>query len=694
MTYVYWLVLLTNLVHSLFFQGTLCIDDACRPHQGPALVMTEEEQGKHFVWTADYIPVATFGTVPSSAGIVSLIAEENVPVGFRFQKESQDAASISIRFDESSGDEATIEFPPGVDAAILLVPPGNYNATVSAEKHLNAYLPRIPIVRTDSPPVFTVALQPAPDIRGQVVSSADSRPVAAAEFSSQSGTSLGATDDAGAFHLKIVAEIPRQIIVEAAGFAPTTIEYAGVDDLGTIVLEAGYSLELTVEHPSAVTPLPLTVKVREKRQSGKPGRSLAEAEGETGTRIVLQGLDAGPHFLELSGPGPFQQLLEEIEILPTDANQQVIWIDPATIRGLVTYGDDLFPGASVNLKHSEGWAADVVTDTDGEFEGELWQRGDMAAIISGGELKTPYFTMERLGDQDPIYLDLQIPATRIEGLVTNEEGTPLSGIPISVQSVSGEVRFSQQARTDAQGRYLFTGVLPGSHRLEIEATGYLPAAASVETKREDSSVQVDLRLESGAMLTIMAQRPDGSPVPNAMVAVGVTPDRFGHERLINGDALGIAKIPLKRGQPVSLYVIVPTGGWAHRLVSIEEDQQLQVEVPYGGTDVTVSAADQSGTPVGSVGVVVRHDGTMIPYSTWRFMQAGWANPMLSDDIGNLVIRGLPPGFIELFPFTSPGEAQALMYAQGGNGVQFVSDGQTDLNISVKLEPRGADAHAP
>lgn len=694
MTPVYWLVLLTSLVHSLFSQGALCIDDACRPHQGPVLAVTEEVQGKHFVWSADHLPVATFGTVPSSAGIVSLIGIENVPVGFRFQKDVQDPTSISIRFDESSGDAATIDLPSGVDSAILLVPPGNYGATVSAENHLNFYLPRIPIVRTDSPLVFTIALQRAPDIRGQVVSSADGRPVAAAEFTSPSGTSLGETDDAGAFHLKIAEEIPRQIIVTAAGFAPTTLEYTGVDDLGTLVLEAGYSLELMVEHPSAVTPLPLTVRVREKRPSGKPGRSLAETEGETGTKTVLQGLEAGPHFLELSGPGPFQQMLKEIEILPRDANQQVVWIDPATIKGLVTYGDDLFSGASVNLKHSEGWAADVLTDQDGEFGGELWQRGDVAAIVSGGELRTPYFAMKRLADEDPIHLDLHIPATRIQGLVTDGEGNPLSGIPVSVESVSGEVRFSQQVRTDAQGRYTFTGVLPGSHGLESEATGYLPAAASVETKREDTTVQVDLRLESGAILTLVAQRPDGTPVPNAMIAVGVTPDRFGHERLINGDASGMAEVPLRRGEPVSLYIIVPAGGWAHRLVSIEENQQLLVEVPYGRTDLTLSTADRSGTPVGRVGVVVRHDGMMIPYSTWRFMQAGWANPMLSDDMGHLVIRGLPPGFIELFPFASPGEAQALMYAQGSEGVQFVSDGQTDLSISLKLEPRGADAHAP
>lgn len=695
MTAVLHLILVLSSLLTMLYEGSLCIDGVCSSSDGPTVLFAEKDRGKPFIWMSKHLPLAVAGTLPSHGEMTELFASR-VPVALRVNSPSESAPPVRLNLTPKGQSwTSTIAFAEPSPALLLFVQTGNYDLAVTAKDHLNAYLPRVRVDRSEQPLVLDVRLERAPVIRGRVVSRVGGEGVSGVQFTSESGSDLGVSASDGEFVLQTTESLPRQISLRVSGFAPKTIEYrAQIADLGTIFLDRGYTLDVKVEHPTAAAPLPLTVRIRANGASRKPGPVIREIEAETGKRVALTGLPPGPHFLELSGPDSLQRLIKEIDILPVELNEEVVWLEPYMVRGVVTHGDDVLPSARINLRHSVGWSTALVATASGELEGELWQLGDVAATVRGGELTTPFFTMVRLAKADPVYLDIHVPATKIEGHVTDKRGSALPGAPVKVESFSGEVRFAQQTRTDAKGRYEFTGMPIGSHELNVAVEGYLPAKAKVDTKRGDSSVKVDFSLEAGSLVTIRTTRTDGSAVPNPIVALGVSADRFGYERLIHGDASGTAKVPLPKGVASDVYVIAPGGGFAHQVIAAKEDREIVVEVPNGNSMITLLVTDSDGRAATGVGFAARFQGRTMPYATWRFMQTLWGSTMITDSAGRLSFHGIPAGDAEFLPFISAAEVKGLMFANGGSGVQIRTDGRSEYTIAVKVGAGGSGAVAP
>ena len=110
-------------------------------------------------------------------------------------------------------------------------------------------------------------------------------------------------------------------------------------------------------------------------------------------------------------------------------------------------------------------------------------------------------------------------ASALEGIVSDEGGTPIAGARVRVgpRSMTG----SRETRTDSDGRFTLLGGPTGSTVLTAEADGFAPKTLPVTlTERKDL---VRIALAKGVPLRIRVMDTDGAPVPNAHIWLNTFP---------------------------------------------------------------------------------------------------------------------------------------------------------------------------
>lgn len=110
-------------------------------------------------------------------------------------------------------------------------------------------------------------------------------------------------------------------------------------------------------------------------------------------------------------------------------------------------------------------------------------------------------------------------ASALEGIVSDEGGTPIAGARVRVgpRSMTG----SRETRTDSDGRFTLLGGPTGSTVLTAEADGFAPKTLPVTlTERNDP---VRIALAKGVPLRIRVMDTDGAPVPNAHILLNTFP---------------------------------------------------------------------------------------------------------------------------------------------------------------------------
>ncbi|KFE68753.1 carboxypeptidase-like regulatory domain-containing protein [Hyalangium minutum] len=117
---------------------------------------------------------------------------------------------------------------------------------------------------------------------------------------------------------------------------------------------------------------------------------------------------------------------------------------------------------------------------------------------------------------------------RIDGSVTDAEGTPMSevGITVWMPGEEGEWSYSRRAMTDAQGRFSVSGMEAGSYRVEASLTdeGVERSASQPVTLRDNGRAEVALRFETGWSLSGLAVDEAGQPVAEATINVYQPPN--------------------------------------------------------------------------------------------------------------------------------------------------------------------------
>jgi len=308
----------------------------------------------------------------------------------------------------------------------------------------------------------------------------------------------------------------------------------------------------------------------------------------------------------------------------------------------------------------------------------------------------------------------------IAGRVTaSDSGRPIRGA--AVVALSWEVmRVPKTVATDAQGRFEFTGLVPGRYELSVSVTGYLPYG--LHSSREgDAPPPIDLRAgERFDNAEIRLRRPGaiegrlldefGDPAPNVQVQVTRFEYAAGRRRLLPVAGRTATRATDDRGRfrvfglsPGWYYVTALGGafveeggpsGYAPTYYPGTADitAAKPVEVPAGRATPEVSFAMSAVPTVRVAGTLTGGDGQLTTGSliltvrdSLRSAAFMMARVIASKD-GRFEFRNVPPGTYTIQAWGRP-------VAQGGNlnAAEFgwlpVSVGGTDLaNVAVKVAP--------
>lgn len=130
------------------------------------------------------------------------------------------------------------------------------------------------------------------------------------------------------------------------------------------------------------------------------------------------------------------------------------------------------------------------------------------------------------GTEDkPAVITLQ-PEARIEGrVVTKLPGVNVEGLSVLLQNSnnSGVIADPYQVKTDADGRFQFTGLTAGTSNVFLydhEPDGPWTYAAAKDTvTRPGETTQIEIELIEGQMVEGLVADPDGNPIAEAYVGV-------------------------------------------------------------------------------------------------------------------------------------------------------------------------------
>lgn len=311
------------------------------------------------------------------------------------------------------------------------------------------------------------------------------------------------------------------------------------------------------------------------------------------------------------------------------------------ILRVLVLGEDRQPLAGARL-HVAVWAKDpakgnrdYVTDENGQAAVSLPQDVDILRIWARREGYVPLFAHwwpEMDSDKSPIPDEFTfelLPGTVIGGFVRNAEGDPIEGVKVEVRGSKGDyglkllrqpipdiwLAYDEAAvRTDAEGRWTLTNVLPGdgfdvllklTHPdfISDDSWGGLQQDQGVplETLRQRTGTIV---MQRGVKLTGTVKDPDGKPVPQAVVIWGDDPYfQEGSQEVVANDRGAYRLPPLPPG-PMNITVVAR--GWAPHREQIEivaDNSGLDVQLQRGSI-VQVRFVDEAGRPVPEVYVSI------------------------------------------------------------------------------------------
>jgi len=202
---------------------------------------------------------------------------------------------------------------------------------------------------------------------------------------------------------------------------------------------------------------------------------------------------------------------------------------PVRVFGTVTRAGSALAGARV-VAVSEGSAVfegmkSAQTDDGGAYELVLDRPGPHTISASLDQIGVE--AVIEVPRQDELRLDLAIPLGRIEGRVLEPDGSPASGLRLSLQREDGlgRVRWNGSQQTaDAEGLYSFDDLAAGVYTVRANVAGFgggtnerfgSDSVTGIVVVEDGLTSGVDFELESAGSVTGLVVGADGSPVSGA-----------------------------------------------------------------------------------------------------------------------------------------------------------------------------------
>lgn len=458
--------------------------------------------------------------------------------------------------------------------------------------------------------------------------------------------------------------------------------------------QPGDFLELWLQPGAGVTG---TVRARDGGQplagaSVHVGRSVATTDAEG--RYSFRNLPP-PVWQIIAVADGYRQARRSLTIGPGDTRALDFALERgATLAGLVTDAQTGAPIAgAVVAERADRYgsagtlsAADrrVTTDTEGRYalEGVPAEPSHMFLCFAGG-----YVAAEREGDGSK-RLDFALErGLAASGQVVDPDGRPVPGAIVFLHRVAeaggsvfrGKLR-SQRTETDADGRFRFENVVPGTVAFVAIAKGFAPdETAALDAKNLPDVV---VRLAHGMTLDITVRDADGRVVPGASLSTG-TPtemgDRFapaydGRERMsLRTDEQGRVRL---EGLIPGDY---PVGAWhalhghAYAKASGKAGDTVSIELAFRGHEIRGRVVTAKGEPAAGAHVVA-------------FGQ-NHSETAFADGLGRFRLPGLPAGSLRVQARGAGGASAPVEVEAGTQGVELRLAAQT-LRGTVRGAEKG------
>ncbi len=577
-------------------------------------------------------------------------------------------------------------------------------------------------------PSVTLALRPSAALVGSVTDQ-KGRPVAGVEVDAvatvprsggirimrQVGMTRGMvlkarTDERGRYRIAPLATgAPYDVTFRRAGYAPLAKQVPpaprdrsgelhvtllpgsrGIGRVSTLQGEAiaGARVTLTKQEAGGSTMV--------MRRVGERAASDAEATSDAGGRFTLADLPAGRFELDVTAAGFAGSKVPGIEV-PAVAGE----VDLGTVKlagGSPVEGRVVGPqgqpieGAEVfvldgmmGMMPLSRWAVTGLEPAassapDGFFRVEdraAGQKVDLAVRHSG-------YTVERaLGvlapTEEPVVITLR-PASAIRGRVVNADGDPVAEaqLQLIMERAGGGMSFMTSlgnTTTGDDGRFAIEDVDPGTVRINVNATGYLPfERAGVEVPAGKDLDGLELVLRPGATVLGTVTTPDGLPAIGAYVSV-VVEQRGSPMRMAGGAAEtdGEGRYRLEGVEPGPRTLEAQHDELDRAVADLEVragENQLDLRLG-GGQEVSGRVVGSGGQPVGSASVSLAAPGQM----------GGGNRGAITDAGGLFTITGVPDGTYEAM-------ATHADYGDGRTAAPLTVAGAPVSGITIEL-PVGA-----
>jgi PKD repeat protein/protocatechuate 3,4-dioxygenase beta subunit len=290
----------------------------------------------------------------------------------------------------------------------------------------------------------------------------------------------------------------------------------------------------------------------------------------------------------------------------------------------------------------------------------------------------------------------------LSGRVTDAVGTPLSGVWVSAESLSGGP--SGSATTGADGRYVVQGLRPGAHRVRFDDSlgGHISEywndqvlaqnATPVPVTLGEDTPGVDAALSSGGTISGIVTDEDGTPIAGVWVSAqpvngssaGSSTDADGRYA-IRGLVAGSYRVQFTDhihgyvGEYWNDQATYSAATLVH-VSTTEETSDIDAQLAAGAS-LTGAVTDDAGAPLAGITVWARTtEGNYFDGAT------------TTDASGSYSIRGLRAGTYELeFAGRSAGYTDQWWNGQDGQSAAdlvVLAAGEQRAGLDAVLEPMG------
>lgn len=631
--------------------GELCVDGTpCVATTGSKAPVAAAKEPRRFVWTSDARDMVSFGAVPAEASEIALDAGTSRTLRLQIEKK------LTVEFAIASPGgkwQWSLKNPP---PSVRLLHP-SCESCVLAVKAKGFYPFEKPLRSTAA-----VVLQALPHLRGRVIDRLTGEPLVSATISSN-GALLGKTEADGTFDFA-VEQWPgaRQgIDVAWPGRAVRRLALSpipGDSDLGTVALSTGGTIRMTVDPP---IPHELTWELRDQASRGLLREGILPAAA---AEVTVESVGEGTVEFVLRGERPLQQYAVPLEITGDRTVEGTVSIEPATLSIEVTHGAKACAGGTLQVSASTWtWRGDVHLDDEGKATEELWQRGKVFALLMQQGTST-YATGSHVIDSDESTWQIAIPDATLTGRVLDAAtGDPIPNARIGLRYRTSSDRGGlRSVRSDAEGRYVFETVDPGTHTLTVHHPAY-PSLQDVPVTIAGATGAYEQDLRMGAKSDarrLVVTNEHGAPVSQAMVLVG---NDEGVSRLSTG-LDGTCPLPLHSDERALVFVIPRTGSFAYLRVGPQrgDDTTVPMRVRGGTATIAVEARDGDGNPLANVYLIARFNGQMLPPDVTDALRMMQGLSFTTDANGRVRLPGMPRGVYELWAATGRDQVAAIRSA--------------------------------